>query len=89
MIVSHIVLFNLFILVGVAYEVYFWCSIEKKHSNLKALAIFFDIWMSCGLLVQTLIAKAIVMFSKPSGNASTNQIWQCVVDHPIGHIRNS
>lgn len=29
------------------------------------------------------------MFSEPTENASTQEIWQCVVEHSIGHIRNN
>jgi len=85
MIWSHIVLFNLFSLIEVVVVVFDWLVLATSSDRELSL-ISVKTWMVCGIFVQLLIAKVIVMFSKSTED--TKEIWSCVMDQDIGHIRN-
>jgi hypothetical protein len=84
------VLFNLFSIVElVVVALNWWYILTPSQQTERTGAILMYVWLTCGFFVQLLIAKVIVMFSKSTDNENTKEIWQCVIDHSIGHIRDS
>ena len=87
MIWSHIILFNLLNLLQVLNLADNW-YLKRRNLSQKKVGSFENLlWLLFCLLVQLLIAKVIVMFSKPSNTISANEIWRCVKSYQIGYIR--
>jgi hypothetical protein len=80
MIWSHLIFFNLFNSVEFCLVCYSWYSVQDMNQEVQTtLGLWiFETLLAVGFLMQALIARVLVMFSKDSNDPKAKEVWACV-----------
>jgi len=80
MIWSHLILFNLYNIVEICLVCYSWYSLTVQDNKVQTtLGLWiFETLLAVGFAMQALIAKVLVMFSKPVDDPKAKEVWACV-----------
>lgn len=85
MIWLHLILFNLFCIVEICLVCYSWYSLAVKNITdpNKAGVWIFETLLAVGFAMQALIARVLVMFSRPVDDPKAKEVWACVTNSSV------